>query len=80
MCVVGMKIRFSCLFEGEYEVAAEKIVVNSELVLYGNGLGGVRFGECQCQLYERAAGFAVAGADFDSGRLGVALVVAETGA
>ena len=80
MGVVGLERSFFCFFESKNEVATEKIVVDLELVLHGNGLGGVRFGECQCQLYERAAGFAVAGTDFDSGRLGVALVVAETGA
>ena len=80
MGVIGMKIRFSCLFEGEYEVATEKIVVDSELVLQRNGLGGVRFRERQRQLHERAAGFPVAGADFDSGRFGAALAVAESGA
>ena len=80
MGVVGLERSFFCFFESKNEVATEKIVVDLELVLHGNGLGGICLGECNCQFGECAAGFPIVGADFDSWRFGAALAVAESGA
>ena len=78
MGVVGLERFRLRLFECENEVAAENVAVEFDLVLYGNGFGGVCLRECDHQFCEGKR-CAETCAEFDFGRF-CAFVVTEFGA